>query len=326
MHAFEYATPKTVKEAVALLGASWADAAVLAGGTDLISLMKDNVMTPKRVVSLKDVAELKGITKTAAGVRIGALATVDDLLSSPLIRASFPALTQAATGISSAQIRNMGTVGGDLCQRPRCWYFRAGFGLIATHEGKNLAAEGDSRFHAIFGDGPAHFVSASSFGPALISLGAQLKVAGASGVRTIEAAKFFVTPANSDAREIALLPNEILTEIEVPAAANVKNATYEVRQKDALDWPLATASVALTMKGASVASAKIVLGHVAPTPYWAADASKWLEGKSITRDSAEAAAKSALAAAKPLKDNNYKVQLAAVAVKRALMAAAGVTA
>ena len=112
----------------------------------------------------------------------------------------------------------------------------------------------------------------------------------------------------------------------MPASANVKNATYEVRQKDALDWPLATASVALTMKGASVASAKIVLGHVAPTPYWAADASKWLEGKTITRDSAEAAAKSALAAAKPLKDNNYKVQLAAVAVKRALMAAAGVSA
>ncbi len=323
MQPFEYASPKTLKEALALLGTGWGDAAVLAGGTDLLSLMKDNVMAPKRVVNIKEIAELKGISKTAAGVRIGAAVTVDELYTNALIRASFPALTEAAHGISSVQMRNMGTVGGDLCQRPRCWYFRAGFGLLPTHEGKNLVAEGDSRYHAILGAGPAHFVSASSFGPALIALGAKVKIASAKGTREVDAAQFFVAPQSNDAREIALQPNEILTEIVVPVSA-AKNATYEIRQKDALDWPLATASVSLTMKGTAVASARIVLGHVGPTPFDAAEAAKGLAGKTITAESAEAAGKAAVGSAKPLKDNTYKVQMAAVAVKRALMAAAGV--
>ena len=323
MQPFEYASPKTLKEALALLGAGWGDAAVLAGGTDLLSLMKDNVMAPKRVVNIKEIAELKGISKTAGGVRIGAAVTVDELAGNPLIRASFPALLVAAQGISSMQMRNMGTVGGDLCQRPRCWYFRAGFGLLPTHEGKNLVTEGDSRYHAILGGGPAYFVSASSFGPALVALGAKVKIASAKGTREVDAAQFFVAPASNDAREVALQPNEILTEIVVPVSA-AKNATYEIRQKDALDWPLATASVALTMKGTAVASARIVLGHVGPTPFDADAAAKWLTGKTITAESAEAAGKAAVQSAKPLKDNAYKVQMAVVAVKRALLAAANV--
>lgn len=322
MQPFEYASPKTLKEALALLNDG---AVVLAGGTDLLGLMKDGVVAPKRVVNLKDIAELKGIVKTAAGLKIGALATVDEVLTSPLVRASYPALTEAAKGVSSAQIRNMGTFGGDLCQRPRCWFFRAGFGLVASHEGKNLAEEGDNRYHAIFGDGPARFVSASSFGPALVALGAKIEIASATGKREVEAAKFFVAPASSDAREVDLKANEIVTAVTIPAAVT-KNATYEVRQKDALDWPLATASVALTMKGTAVGSAKIVLGHVAPVPYVAADAAAMLAGKAITADTAEAAAKAAVAAAKPLSMNAYKVQIAQAAVKRALLAAAGVKA
>jgi xanthine dehydrogenase YagS FAD-binding subunit len=325
MQPFEYASPKTLKEALALLGASWNDAAVLAGGTDLISLMKEEVMSPRRVVNIKDIAELKGISKTAAGIRIGALATVDEVLTNPLIRASFPALTEAARGVSSPQIRNMGTFGGDLCQRPRCWYFRAGFGLIARHEGKDLVAEGDNRYHAIFGDGPARFVSASSFGPALVALGAKIKLASASGTREVDAEKFFVSPSSNDQREVDLKPNEILTEVIIPVTG-ARNATYEVRQKEALDWPLATASVALTMKGATVASARVVLGHVAPTPWVSAEAARAIEGKSVTEESAGEAAKAAVAAARPLSMNAYKVQIAAAAVKRALLAAAGVKA
>lgn len=325
MQPFEYASPKTLKEALALLGNGWSDAAVLAGGTDLISLMKDEVMSPKRVVNIKDIAELKGISKTAAGIRIGALATVDEVMTNPHVRASFPALTEAARGVSSPQIRNMGTFGGDLCQRPRCWYFRAGFGLIARHEGKDLVAEGDNRYHAIFGNGPARFVSASSFGPALVALGAKIRLASPSGTREVDAGKFFVAPSSSDMREVDLKPNEILTEVIIPATA-AKNATYEVRQKDALDWPLATASVALTMKGDTVASARVVLGHVAPTPWVSAEAARAMEGKTVTAETAEAAGKAAVAAARPLSMNAYKVQIAAAAVKRALMAAAGVTA
>jgi xanthine dehydrogenase YagS FAD-binding subunit len=325
MQPFEYASPKTLKEALALLGNGWSDAAVLAGGTDLISLMKDEVMSPKRVVNIKDIAELKGISKTAAGIRIGALATVDEVMTNPHVRASFPALAEAARGVTSPQIRNMGTFGGDLCQRPRCWYFRAGFGLIARHEGKDLVAEGDNRYHAIFGNGPARFVSASSFGPALVALGAKIKLASPSGTREVDAEKFFVAPSSSDMREVDLKPNEILTEVIIPATA-AKNATYEVRQKDALDWPLATASVALTMKGNTVASARVVLGHVAPTPWVSAEAARAIEGKTVTAETAEAAGKAAVAAARPLSMNAYKVQIAAAAVKRALMAAAGVSA
>lgn len=321
MQAFEYASPVTLQEAIALLGPKWGDAAVLAGGTDLLSLMKDYVDTPKRVVNIKGIKELGGISKAATGLRIGALVTFDEMLASADLK-PYPAILAAVRGVSSPQIRNLGTVGGDLCQRPRCWYFRGGFGLLARHEGKNLAEEGDNRYHAIFGNGPARFVSASSLGPPLIALGARITVAGPAGNRTIAAEKFFVSPKSDSDREIAIKPNEIVTEIIVPAAG--RNATYEVRQKEALDWPLATASVALRMKGSSVASARIVLGHVAPTPWVAAGAEKFLAGKSLTQDVAEEAGKAAAADAKPLSGNAYKVQLAKVAVKRALLAAAGV--
>jgi len=325
MQPFEYANPKTVKEAVALLGSTWADAAVLAGGTDLLSLMKDFVMSPKRVVNIKGITELKGIAKTAAGLRIGAAATVDELMSSPLVRASYPSLLQAARGITSPQIRNMGTVGGDLCQRPRCWYFRAGHGLLAMHNGKSLVVAGDGRYHAIFPMGDARFVSASSFGPALIALGAKLKMAGPNGAREVAAADFFVAPKSDSEREVAIQPNEILTEIIVPAAIT-KNATYEVRQKEALDWPLATASVVLKMKGTAVSEGRIVLGHVAPVPYHAKEASEWLAGKTITAATAAEAAEAAVRGAQPVETNGYKVQLAKTAAKRALLAAAGVKA
>jgi xanthine dehydrogenase YagS FAD-binding subunit len=323
MQSFEYASPKTLQEALSLLGSSWADANVLAGGTDLLSLMKEYIHTPKRVVNIKGIPELHGIEKTAAGLRIGAAVTLSELLANAEVRAQYPSLVQAAQGVHSMQIRNMGTVGGDLCQRPRCWYFRNGFGLLAMKDGKPLVPNGENRYHAIFPVGPAYFVSASSFGPPLIALGARVKIASPSGTREVPVEKFFVAPKDANTREVDLKPNEILTEILIPAAAGVKNATYEVRQKEALDWPLATASVALTMKGNQVASARIVMGHVGPTPVVASQAAKLLAGKAINESVAEQAAKAAVAGAKPLSQNAYKVQLARVAVKRALLAAAG---
>lgn len=327
MHAFEYASPKSLKEAVALLGGTWSDAAVLAGGTDLISLMKDEVMSPKRVVNIKEIAELRGISSTASTLRIGAATTIDELMENQIVRRSTPALYEAARGITSPQIRNMGTVGGDLCQRPRCWYFRAGFGLLGTKDGRSLVENGENKYHAIFGDGPARFVSASSLGPALVALNARVKVVSPTGSREVEAAKFFVSPASEAAREVDLKPNEILTEILIPGG-NTRNATYEVRQKEALDWPLAAAAVVLGVRGATISSAKVVLGHVAPTPWDVSSAAQALVGQpvKIGEDAAEGIAKSAVAGAKPLSDNRYKVQLAKVAVKRALLAASGQTA
>jgi xanthine dehydrogenase YagS FAD-binding subunit len=322
MESFEYGNPGSVSEAVAMLGARWGEADVLAGGTDLLGLMKDRLHTPKRVVNIKNIPELEGIRKTAAGLRIGALVTLDELAKSAVVKAEYTALADAAEAIPSPQIRHMGTVGGDLCQRPRCWYYRQGMGLLAMDNGHSRIPDGDNRYHAIFGGGPAYFVNPSSLAPALIAMGAKVRLVSARGSREVDAAKFFRTPKDEDTREIALEPDEILTEILVPAAVG-RSATYEVRQKEALDWPLAAAAVALKMNGALVASARIVLGHVAPVPWEAAEAGKLLAGKPFTAAGAEAAAKVAVSGAQPLSRNAYKVTLARTAVKRALLAAHG---
>ncbi len=323
MQPFEFANPTSLHDALALLGNKWGEADVLAGGTDQISLMKEYLHTPKRVVNIKGIKELGGIHHSAQSLRIGATVTFDELATNQAVRSEYPSLTSAVLGITSPQIRNMGTVGGDLCQRPRCWYFRRGFGLLAMQNGKSLVPNGDNQYHAIFGGGPAYFVSPSSLGPALIALGAKVKLVSASGTRSVAVDKFFISPQNESTRETALLPNEILTEIEIPSARGVKNATYEVRQKEALDWPLATASVALQMQGQSVSKARVVLGHVAPTPWVAAQAEQVLAGKSLSEDVIEQVAQAAVAGAQPLSENRYKVQLARVAVKRALMEASG---
>jgi xanthine dehydrogenase YagS FAD-binding subunit len=323
MQAFEYANPATVREAVGLLAARWGEVDVLAGGTDLLSLMKEHLETPRRVVNIKNIKELGAVKKHGTEVHVGAAVTFDELERNPDIRRAYPVLAQAARGVSSPQIRNMGTIAGDLCQRPRCWYYRNGFGLLGQDkDGKSLIPGGENKYHAILGNsGPAYFVSASSLGPALAALGAKIRLVSASGSRDVDAAKFFVTPQNPDSREIALLPNELVTEILLPSVDS-HSATYEVRQKEALDWPLATASVVLNMAGDSVSSARIVLGHVAPTPWVATEGQLALSGKAVTQAVAAEVAKAALEGATPLSQNRYKVQLARVAVKRAVMMAA----
>jgi len=321
MQAFEYASPATLEEAFALLASG--DAQVLAGGSDLISLMKDDINTPKRVVNIKGIRELGGIRPGHDGLRIGATATMDELMSSAVVRSQYAALHMAAVGIASPQIRNVGTVGGDLCQRPRCWYFRNGYGLLAMKDGRSLVPAGENKYHAIFGDGPAYFVSASSLGPALVAMNAKIEIHSARGARTVEAGKFFVNPMDEGTREIDLKPDEILTGIVIPAVSDRRTATYEIRQREALDWPLATASVGLQMHAGTVRSARIVLGHVAPVPWVAEDAGKAMAGQHVNAETAGKAAEAAVAGAHPLSQNGYKVQLAKVAVKRALLTAAG---
>src|SRR5213082_1664840 len=325
MERFEYAHPTTQREAIGLLGSHWNDAAVLAGGTDLISLMKEYVVSPKRIVNIKNVEGLNGIHSNAEGVTLGSLVTMDELVENETIRAEFPALTQAAEGITSPQIRAMGTVGGELCQRPRCWYFRNGYGLLAKDEnGKSLVPEGENRYHAILGNsGPAYFVNPSSLAPALIALDAKLLLVGAKGQREVSAADFFVIPKTDNQRENVLQPNEVLSNIVIPASSRgLRSATYEVRHKTALDWPLAAAAVALKLEGGKVTAARIVLGHVAPIPWPADNAAKELVGKAINESVAAKVGEAAVRGARPLSQNGYKVKLATVAVKRALLAAA----
>ncbi len=325
MRAFEYASPTTKSQAVGLLSGTWGETEVLAGGTDLLSLMKDDVATPKRLVSIKEITELRGIDSSPkAGLRIGALVTVQELIDSDVARQHYPALISAAVGISSPQIRNMGTVAGDLCQRPRCWYYRAGYGLFARDEqGKSLVLQGDHRYHAILGNsGPAYYVCPSSLAPPLIAFGARVRVFGPKGGREVSLEKFFLTPQSDSQREHDLASNEIVTEIVVPPAAGAVGATYEVRQKEALDWPLATASVVLKLSGATIQSARVVLGHVAPIPWLSSEAAQVLVGNRASDEVVQAAANAAVSKAKDLGRNGYKIQLARVAVKRALSAAA----
>jgi xanthine dehydrogenase YagS FAD-binding subunit len=321
MESFAYAHPSSISEAVSLLDAKWGETAILAGGTDLISLMKDRADAPSRIVNIKGLGELHHIQNENGGVRIAALVSFDQLLDSD-VASRFPSLAEAARGVSSPQIRNMGTVGGDLLQRPRCWYYRGGFGLLARDaQGHSLVPDGDNRYHAIFGnDGPAYFVSPSSLAPPLIALEAKVTLHGPSGPREIPVEELFVIPKEEGEREHSIHPNEILTEISIPASAHAwRNSTYEVRQKEALDWPLATASVALKINGDNITGARVVLGQVAPIPWRSQAAEQALEGKSLSESTAAAAAEVAVRDAKPLSQNGYKVQLARVALKRALL-------
>src|SRR5205823_11371543 len=284
----------------------------------------DYVSTPNRVVSLKHIKELRGIEYQAgSGLRLGATVTLQELIDSADVKRHYPALLEAAEGVRSQQVRAMGTVGGDLLQRPRCWYYRAGYGLLAQLDGKSLIPEGDNRYHAILGNsGPAYFVSPSSLAPILIALGAKVKLVGPDGPREIDLDKLFTTPSSNEEREHALKPNEILTEIAVPHHNGARSAVYEVRQKEALDWPLAAAAVVLHMDGQAVKGARVVLGHVAPVPWPSPEAEQALAGKTVSEDVADEAGKAAVGKATPLSKNAYKIQLTRVAVKRAVLAAA----
>ena len=330
MQAFEYATATKKEQIATLLGD---DGAVLAGGTDLLALMKDYVVTPKRLVNIKQIDGLRGISYNASGgLRIGALATLAEMAESKDLTA-YPVLAEAAHEAASVQIRNVATIGGNMCQRPRCWYYRNGMGLLpTTKDGKSMVVEGDNRYAAILGnDGPAYFVSPSTIAPVLIAYGAKIRLysakASGTGVRELPLEKFFVIPTSEGQREHDLKPDEIVMEIVVPPPSkSLKASSYEVRQRAAFDWPLSMASVALEMDGNTVKSARVVLGHVAPVPWISSEAADALVGKPVNNDTAMAAANAAVAKAKPLSRNKYKITLTKAAVKRAVInAAAGRT-
>ena len=325
MRPFEFTSPTTKSQIPGLLGNSWGEVEILAGGTDLLSLMKDDIVTPRRLVNIKQIDGMHAISNERGALRMGALVTLDRIAAAAEVRQNFPMLAAAAAEAASPQIRNLATIGGNLCQRPRCWYYRTGNGLLAQNkDGKSLVLEGDNRYHAILGnDGPAYFVSPSTVAPVLVAYNARLRILGAQGQREVAAEKFFVVPTREGQREHDLKPDELITEIFVPSAGSVRAAAYEVRQKEAFDWPYATAAVVLNMNGNTVQSARVVLGHVAPVPWVSPEAAQALAGKAITAETAEAAAQAALAKAKSLGHNQHKIHLARVAVKRAILKAGG---
>src|SRR5437899_1751027 len=226
MRPFEYATPTSRQQALGLLASQWGETEIIAGGTDLLGLMKDDVLTPKRLVSIRGLAELKGTSVTPRGLRLGALALMADIAENPQVRQGWPALAQAIDEAASPQIRNMATIGGNMCQRPRCWYFRNGFGMLPkTPDGKSMVVNGDNRYHAILGnEGPANFVSPSTIAPMLIAYGARLRIAGPDGERELAVEKFFRIPSSDAEREHDLKPNELGIEVVIPTAKNVRAA------------------------------------------------------------------------------------------------------
>jgi len=323
LKAFTYVNAANEKEAVAALASTQRGRMLpMAGGMDLLGLMKDYIVSPDRVVSIK------GLDQTIAagdgGLRIGAAVKIADLAEHAAARKQYPALVTAAEGVGTPQIRNMGTVGGNIMQRPRCWYFRnEEFNCLKKGGSRCFAVEGENQFHAIFGDGPCHIVHPSSLAVPVIAYGGKFRVAGPNGAREIDAGEFFQLPNANLYGENVLQPNEIITHVILPAPGQ-RSAAYEVRFKQSHDWPLAAASVNLVMAGSTVKSARIVMGAVAPVPWRVPAAERVLAGKAITDAIATEAANAAVAGARPMSGNKYKIQIARTAVKRAILAAAGV--
>ena len=280
MRPFEYTSPTTAQQVPALLSKSWGEVEILAGGSDLLSLMKDEITTPRRLVNIKQVAGLHAISNEGGALQFGTLVTLDRIGAASEVQHQHPMLASAAGDAASPQIRNVATIGGNLCQRPRCWYFRTGYGLLAQKDGKSLVTQGDNRYHAILGnDGPAYFVSPSTIAPVLIAYNAKLQIMGPRGSRDLPLEKFFVIPKTDQQREHDLQPDEFITHVIVPPAPGVRAAHYE--------------------------------------------AAEALQGKAVTPATADEAAKAAVSNAKSLGHNTQKIHLARVAVKRAILAAAG---
>jgi xanthine dehydrogenase YagS FAD-binding subunit len=317
MKAFEYAAPTSTQDALEALSGS--EALALSGGTDLLGRMKDYVTSPDRVVYLKDVKDLCGIDEKDGGLVIRAGTRLVEILGDKQIAKLYPALRQATLGVGTPQIRNMATLGGNLCQRPRCWYYRNGLGLLGMKDGKSLVRDGDNRYHAIFlTDGNALFTSPSSLAVPLIALGARATILGAKGERTLPVEDLYQVPKRDQDRELTIAPGELLLKVTIPAPRG-KNASYEVRQKQSHDWPLVLCSVNLETDGGKVGNGRVVLYGVAPTPWRSKAAEEALRGKELNRETAEAAAEAAVKDAKPLSMNGYKVPLTKTVVQRALL-------
>ena len=329
MKDFEYASPTTEAEVLMHLAAWPGETELIAGGTDLVGLLQKMVITPKRVVNLLDVPSLRDVEELDGGVvSVGATVTLDTLLVHPYLN-PYPALRHAIDGIASMQIQCQGTLGGEILQRPQCWFFRDGRGLLAA--GGKLVEQGDNRHHAILGNlGAAKFVSASRLAPALIALGATVRVIGPSETdeKFVPVEELFRTPRHEGERENTLAPGQLLTHVLLPPADGLASATYEVRHGAGPDFPLAAAAASLRLSGGGAAGktvqeARIVLGQVAPTPWVSGEAAAVLRGRQVDETIAEEAGAAAVAPATPLSGNEHKVQLAKVAVKRAILRAAG---
>lgn len=322
MNSFAFATPATVEEAVGLLAES-ADARLMAGGVDLVHEMKQGIRTPSLVVHLARVEGLDRIELDGGRLVIGALAKVGELETNELVAEHAPLLAQAAREVATPQLRAMGTVAGNILQRPQCWYYRDADSFCLRKGGEHChAVAGDNRYHAILGGGPCHIVCPSDLSPALVALGAEAVVVGPDGRRTVPLGELFVGPREDPHNEHVLTRTEVITSIVVPTAAGggtTSSVFLKARERSAWDFALASVSAVVERdEDGAVTRAAIVLGGVAPNPWNAEEAAASLAGASLDEDAIANAAKLAVNGARPLKHNAYKIGMAERLVARAL--------
>ena len=326
MHRFAYMQPQTPAAAAAAL-AQHPDALLKAGGVDLLDLLKEHIISPTLIVDISQIAELRTVTiDTESGaLQVGALTTFAQIAKQAEVQQRWPALTQVAFGAATPQIRSMATIGGNLCQRPRCWYFRQEDYLCRKRGGSRcFAQEGENRYHAIFAHDVCASVHPSAAAVPLLAYGATLQLMDKDGkTRVLPLSEFFLTPEQDVHREHVLRRDEVLTTITVPRLpAGTGSAYMNLKHKQSFDWPLVEAAAVVHRENGKVRDARIVLGSVAPTPYRSVAAEQVLIGSAVNEDVATRAGQAATAGAAPLADNGYKVPLLAELVRRTVLKAA----
>jgi xanthine dehydrogenase YagS FAD-binding subunit len=317
---FAYARPGSIQEAVNQLSSS--GARVFAGGTDLLGCLRDNVFDAEKVVSLSNIEDLHGIRETSdGGLRIGAMTTVAEVAASELVQGRYAGLAQAAAEVASPQLRNQGTLGGNLCQRPRCWYFRGDFHCTKKGGDQCYALNGENHYHCIFGGSVCYIVYPSDTAPALIALGASVTITGRGGERTVPLEEFYILPEVDPEKETILEPGEIVTEVVLPPMGEGWRSSYrKVRERGSWDFALASVALAIRSEGGRAREARIVLGGVAPIPWRSETAEEALSGKRIDEGRARRVGEAAVHNAEPLDYNGYKIPLVKGLVEEALLA------
>ncbi|HEY3380746.1 MAG TPA: xanthine dehydrogenase family protein subunit M [Vicinamibacterales bacterium] len=316
---FNYVRAKSVADAVRQLAVPGAK--LHAGGTDVLGCLRDGVFKADTVISISGLKELRGIGAVpAGGLRIGALTSNAEVAADKTVNAQYHALAQAAAAVASPQLRNQGTIGGNLCQRPRCWYFRGEFHCLRKGGDTCYAIGGENQYHAVFGGDKCYIVHPSDIAPALMALGARVRIAGPGGSRVVPIATFFAGPATQVTKETILEKHEVVTEILLPPPEpGLKSSYRKVRGRGAWDFALAGVALAIVLKGTTVARARVVLSGVAPVPWRAEGAEQAIIGKVLTPDVAAAAGEAAVKGAEPLEKNGYKVPLIKGVVIEALL-------
>jgi xanthine dehydrogenase YagS FAD-binding subunit len=315
---FEYTRVSTVSDALSAL--STEGARLHAGGTDLLGCLHDGVFGATRVVSIGGIGELAGVRELpGGGLRIGALTTIADLAAHPLVRERAPGLAQAAVEVASPQLRNQGTVGGNLCQKPRCWYYRGDFHCIRKGGDTCYALGGENHFHCILGGDTCYIVHPSDTAPALAALEATAHVAGPEGSRTVAVADLHVRPSEDPRRETVLAPDEVLTHLTLPPPPAV-SSYRKVRTRRSWDFALASLALAVALDGDEVARARAYLGGAAPVPWRSRAVEEAITGRVVDEQVAQTAARAAMADARPLAHNGYKVPLFEGMIREELLA------